>query len=209
MKKEAIIISSLLLAISGNFHSKSLALEDEEKKPDYIMDTSGIGNSENGVLRSEQLLELGSLTPGALSIEGEQSLRQGSLDRALTVLQRSVELAPLDMDVRILYAQTLEKKLAMYRGKNKKDLKNFIVKQWLFVYRKAEFFDQKMLALNSIYTFTGAKPKRFENDAKFLARAKKVESLKVAEKAKDSKQPENHSNPDLDTELVESKQPLF
>lgn len=192
--------------------------DEEEKTPDYIMDTSNIGNSDSGVLRSEQLLELGSLTPGALSIEGEQSLRQGSIDRALTVLQRSVELAPLDMDVRILYAQTLEKKYAMQKGKKDPKLFNFLVKQWLFVYNKSEYFDQKMLGLNSVVSLTGSKPRRWESNAKFLARVLKDENGKskvaLAENgktpAKTTKKPKKKDDDmDLDTELTQSKQQAF
>jgi hypothetical protein len=142
----------------------------KEKDPDYIMDTSKIGESENGVIRSEQLMELGTLTPGALSLEGEQSLREGSIDRALTVMQRSVELAPMDIDMRILYAQTLEKKLMMEKDKKDPTLYNFIVKQWFFVYQKSEYYDQKMQGWSRVKQLTGTVPKRFEKPQKFLAR---------------------------------------
>ncbi len=217
MNKNAIIFVCLLLTIVGIgsgigpvFAEEQKA--SEEKTPDYIMDTSDIGNSDNGILRSEQLLELGSLTPGALSIEGEQSLRQGSIDRALKVLQRSVELAPLDMDVRILYAQTLEKKLAMKNDKKDPRLFNFTVKQWLFVYNKAEYYDQKMLGLNNIVSLTGTKPKRWESNAKFLARVMRDESGKPKIALKDTdKKPAKPAKKktdemDLDTELTQSRQ---
>jgi hypothetical protein len=219
MNKTGIIVFSFLLTIGGigSSYVPIFAAEqkspEEQKTPDYIMDTSDIGNSDNGVLRSEQLLELGSVTPGALSIEGEQSLRQGSLNRALTVLQRSVELAPLDMDVRILYAQTLEKKLAMQKDKRDPKLFNFLVKQWLFVYNKAEFYDQKMLGLNAVFTLTGTKPKRWENNTKFLARVLRDENNKPKVAVKDKQPPkklkkksDDDDNFDLDTELTQSKQ---
>ncbi len=219
MNKTAIIITSLLLTIGGvGSNNVPIFAEDqksaeEQKTPDYIMDTTDIGNSDNGVLRSEQLLELGSLTPGALSIEGEQSLRQGSLNRALTVLQRSVELAPLDMDVRILYAQTLEKKLAMQKDKKDPKLFNFLVKQWLFVYNKSEYYDQKMLGLDSIVNLTKTKPRHWENNKKFLARVMRDENnkSKVTVKDKDIKpakhfKKKDNDDMDLDTELTQSKQ---
>ena len=144
--------------------------DKETKVPDYIMDTSDIGESNNGTIRSEQLLELGSLTPGGLTLEGEQSLKQGSIDRALTVLQRSVEMAPLDMDARTLYAQTLEKKLMMQKDKKDPTLYNFIIKQWYFVYQKSDYLDQKMQGWSRLKELTGTVPKMWEKPKKFLAR---------------------------------------
>ena len=167
MNKFQTIALSLLIIAGTNITTCALAapVDTEEKDPDYIMDTSKIGNTDNGYVRSEQFLELGSPTPSALSMEGAQSLRSGSIDRALTVLQRAVEMAPLDLDNRILYAETLEKKLM-----SDPKLFNFIVKQWFFIYQKAEFYDHKYAALNHLVDLTGTQPKRFENAQKFLAR---------------------------------------
>ncbi len=144
--------------------------DKDVKDPDYIMDTSQIGESNNGTVRSEQLLELGSLTSGGLTLEGEQSLKEGSIDRALTVLQRSVELAPMDIDARILYAQTLERKLMMERDKKDPTLFNFLIKQWFFVYQKSDYLDQKMLGWGHLRDLTGTNPKMFEKPQKFFAR---------------------------------------
>jgi len=105
----------------------------------------------------------------------------GNLDRALTVLQRSVEMAPLDMDGRILYAEALEKKLLKQEEKDP-ILYNFLVKQWLFVYKKSEFADQAMQGLQHLTSLTGTQPKRFESIPKFLVRVLLPEdgSTKVA-----------------------------
>ena len=147
----------------------------------YIMDTSGIGKSHNGVISSDQILELGMKTPNALSLEGEQSLRMGHLDRAIMVLQRSVEMAPLDVDGRITYATALEQKLV---GQKERDpaLFNYCVKQWLFVAKKAEFPDQQAQGRVHIYNLTGTVPKLWESDRKFLSRVLLPEdgSVKVA-----------------------------
>jgi hypothetical protein len=156
-----ILITSGMLAITC-----PLAIAADSETPDYIKDTSDIGQAEDGYIRSEQLLELGSPTPGALTLEGEQSLRQGSLK----VFQRSVELAPGDIDARTLYAQTLEKKLMAQKGKKDPALYNFIIKQWLFIYLKSEYFDQKMEGLSHVIELTGTQPKRFEREQKFLSR---------------------------------------
>jgi hypothetical protein len=135
----------------------------------YIMDTSGIGRSHNGVVRSDQFLELGMGSANALRLEGESSLRNGHLDRAITVLQRSVEMAPMDMDGRILYSQALEQKLISQKERNP-SLFNFLVKQWLFVAKKAEFADQAMIGRAHLMNLTGVAPKMFEKEPKYLAR---------------------------------------
>src|SRR5690349_20958257 len=113
----------------------------QAKDADFIVDTDSIGKSDNGVISSDQMLELGVPTSNGLRLEGEQSLRYGSLDRAIMVLQRSVEMSPMDMDGRIMYAEALEKKL-MKQKERDPVLFNFLIKQWLFVAKKAEFYDQ-------------------------------------------------------------------
>ena len=138
-------------------------------KDDWFMDTSSIGKSHNGVVNSDQILELGMSGPNALRLEGEQALRMGHLDKALTVLQRSVEQAPMDIDTRIMYAQALEQKLI---GQKQRDpaLFNFVVKQWLFVAKKSEFADQTMTGRSHLANLTGVAPRMFESEGKFLAR---------------------------------------
>lgn len=141
----------------------------EARGDDFIMDTDCIGKSNNGVVTSDQFLELGVPTSNALRLEGEQSMRIGNLDRALTVLQRSVEMAPMDIDGRILYGEALEKKLLKQKKRDPK-LYNFIVKQWLYVAKKAEFADQQMIGVNHLMGLTGTRPGRWEKEPKFLAR---------------------------------------
>lgn len=136
---------------------------------DYIVDTSDIGVDTHGVVNSDQFLELGVPSANGLRIEGEQSMRLGNLDRAIMVLQRSVELAPLDMDGRIMYAEALEKKLIKQKDRDPA-LYNFIIKQWLFVLKKAEFADHSMQGYSHLVKLCGTTPKRWEKEDKFLNR---------------------------------------
>ncbi|MBX9880058.1 MAG: hypothetical protein K2Y22_16490 [Candidatus Obscuribacterales bacterium] len=165
----------LLLAVSTLLTAPAWAAdadddgEEKEKKPSYIRDTSSIGQSRNGVVAADQILELGVLTPNSLQLQAEQSLRMGNLDRALMVLQRCVEMAPLDVEARMTYSQALEQVLTKQKKRDPK-LFNFLVKQWLFVAKKAEFPDQKMQAYSKLYDLTGAAPGRFERADKYLAR---------------------------------------
>ena len=171
MPKKALI----LLAVSVMLAPRANAGDD------FIMDTSSIGRSHNGVVSSEQFLELGMRTPSALRLEGENSLRMGNLDRAIMVLQRSVEMAPADMDGRILYAQALEQKLV---GQKERDpaLFNFCVKNWLYVAKKAEFPDQAFQGRSHLINLTGVMPGLFESERRFLAKVLLPEdgSTKVA-----------------------------
>jgi len=148
---------------------------------DFIMDTSSIGKSHGGVITSDQFLELGMRSANALRLEGENALRMGHTDHAITVLQRSVEMAPLDMDGRILYAQALEKKLI---GQQERDprLFNFCVKQWLFVAKKADFPDQKLQGRQHLINMTGMAPKLWESGQRYLLKVLLPEdgSTKVA-----------------------------
>jgi hypothetical protein len=134
---------------------------------DFIVDTDGIGKSHNGVVRSDQFLELGEQSPNALTLEGEQCLRMGHLDRAIMLFQRTVELAPLDVDARVNYANALEKKLVAQKDRDPA-LFNFLVKQWLFIMKKAEFADVMMQGRAHLYDLTGKVPTKFESNVKYL-----------------------------------------
>ncbi len=136
---------------------------------DIVVDTSEIGRSHHGVVSSDQFLELGVPSANGLRIEGEQAMRLGKLDRAIMVLQRSIELAPMDMDGRILYAEALEKKLIRSKPRDPA-LYNYVVKQWLFVAKSAEFADQGMQGFNHLMKVCGTVPKKWEKEKKFLSR---------------------------------------
>lgn len=163
---------AVLLAVSTLLSAPAWAESDEDEKdekPSYIRDTSSIGQSRNGVVAADQILELGILTSNSLQLQAEQSLRMGNLDRAIMVLQRCVEMSPLDVEARMTYAQALEQSLTKQKKRDPK-LFNFVIKQWLFIAKKAEFPDQKMQAYSKLFELTGSTPGRFERTDKFLAR---------------------------------------
>ncbi|MBX9687240.1 MAG: tetratricopeptide repeat protein [Candidatus Obscuribacterales bacterium] len=151
--------------------SPACMAHDDEEKDAWIMDTSEIGKSRNGIIRNDQILEMGVPTASALQLEGESSMRMGQLDRAIVALQRAIELAPLDPDKRLLYAEALEKKLMSQKQKDRDPrFYNFVVKQWLFILQKADFPDQKVQAGSHLVALTGTSPRMFEKPHKFLAR---------------------------------------
>lgn len=158
----------------------SMALPACAEDTEFLKDTDSIGKT-NGVIMSDQMLELGMVSSNALRIEGEQAMRLGNTDRAIQVLQRSVEMAPLDMDGRMLYATALEKKLFKQK-KHDRDPKlyNYLVKQWYFIYKKCDFADQKMQAYQHLIQLTGAGPKMLERQKKYLSRVLIPEDGSVA-----------------------------
>lgn len=170
-------IRNIAIAVGIALSSSVSAFADDS----FIVNTDSIGKSQNGAIMSDQLLELGSPSSDNLRLEGEQSLRFGNLDKAIMVLQRSVELEPMDLDGRIMYAGALEKKLRRQKDRDPK-LFNFVVKQWLFVAKKSEFEDQITQALGHVQELTGTIPKRWESERKFLNRVMIPEdgSVKVA-----------------------------
>jgi hypothetical protein len=130
---------------------------------------------------SDRLLELGTQTPEALRLEGEQSMRNGNYDKAISLLKKSVELSPSDMDGRLLCAEAMEKKLLKQQDKDPV-LFNALVKQWYVVAKKANFLDQQMQGRSHLTMLTGSAPGRFDTEKRFLSRVLIPEdgSVKVA-----------------------------
>jgi hypothetical protein len=138
---------------------------------DYEVDTSEIGRDTQGVVTSGQILELGVPSANGLRMEGENYLKSGHLEQAIIVLQKSVEMAPNDVDGRILYGEALEKKL-LHQNPRDRDpsLYNFVIKQWLVVAKSGEFADQMQQGYNHLLKLTGTFPKRREKERKYLER---------------------------------------
>ena len=165
MRTKLISIAALMLGISG-----TAALAAGDDSPDWIKDTSGVGRDVNGVVRSDQLLELGVASPGGMQLEGENLMKLGNIEEALLSLQKAVEMAPMDMDKRTLYAQALEKKLLKQKDHKDPALYNFLVKQWLYILKHSEFADQTMEARAHLISVCGSIPKPLESSKGFLAR---------------------------------------
>jgi hypothetical protein len=192
LKKVATIILAAAFVVAPMAKAENLDWLNEDKDksqlPDWIKDTSSVGQDHDGVVYSNQILELGSAPSSGLQLEGESMLRRGDLDGALMVAQKAVEQAPLDMEKRILYSQCLEKKLLQSKKKDPA-LYNFLVKQWLFIYKKAEFVDHTMAAKGHLSHLCGTVPKNFEREKTFLARVLITEDTAPAAKVAAVKKP--------------------
>jgi hypothetical protein len=106
---------------------------------------------------SNHILQLGGQKADDLKLEGEEALRYGDLEKALVTLRKALELAPSNMDSRLLYVEALEKKLRSQKDRDPK-LYNATVKQWAYIFKKAEFPDQKVQAQKHLETLTGSAP---------------------------------------------------
>ena len=137
------------------------------KNHSYLMDTSNIGKSQNGMIMSNQILELGVVTPSALRLQGEQAIRIGNFRRAIQVLQKAVQMNPMDMDGRVLYATALEKKLISQKKRDPR-LYNYVLKQWTFVFKHSEFPDQKIQGRNHLINLAGRAPRWHESVGRYL-----------------------------------------
>jgi hypothetical protein len=138
-------------------------------KDNFFIDTTAVNKGSLGAVSSDQLLDLGTPTADSLRMSGEQYLRMGDVDKAIVALQKSVEMSPSDMDGRILYATALEKKLKSQENRDPQ-LYNFLVKQWLYVQKKADFLNQNAQGQAHLVALTGTSPRKYESRDRFLSR---------------------------------------
>ncbi len=158
--KKQLLLAMLLAALSQPVLARD---------SDFSQDTTPIAHREQSLVSSDQLLDIGTSTSSALRLEGEQSMRFNNIDRAVLVLGKSVEMSPADMDGRILYAEALEKKLMRQKTQDPQ-LHNLVVKQWLYIAKKADYMDQKMQGTKHLSSLTGQRPRMWETEDRFLAR---------------------------------------
>jgi len=146
------------------------------------------GALKGGVINSNQMMELGMITPNSLLMEGEKALYSGDADRAIIVLRRSLDRNYEDADTHMLLARALEMKLQRQHERDP-ELFNECVKEWLIVMRN-EAGDEKgegahginilghyyadeehgIDAKRHLVKLTGFAPKPWETSNKYLKR---------------------------------------
>ncbi|PWT97220.1 MAG: hypothetical protein C5B53_08395 [Candidatus Melainabacteria bacterium] len=146
------------------------------------------GALKGGTINSNQLLELGMVSPRSLVIEGEKALYSGDPDRAITVLHRSLDRDYEDADAHTFLARALEMKLKS-QAERDPELYNECVKEWLVVLRNHsgmergegahginilghlyEDEEHGVDARKHLVKLTGYAPKPWETSAKYLKR---------------------------------------
>ena len=97
---------TLLAALALVMIRPCLAVDETEEE---FVPTEGA--LKGGTINSNQLLELGMVSPRSLVMEGEKALYSGDPDRAITVLHRSIDRDYEDADAHTFLARALEMKL--------------------------------------------------------------------------------------------------
>jgi hypothetical protein len=172
-----------------------LADDDTNDKPASENESSSINTS---LLGSRM-----TASATALQFEGERALEVGNLERALTLLKRSMEIDDDDCNTRLIYAKTLEAKLRTQQERDPELFKE-CVKEWLIVMRD-EVGDQKgvgihgvsflnsyyddedreMLAKKHLIKLAGSAPRAWETDAHYLAKVLRPSAALVKGKVVD------------------------
>lgn len=161
------------------------SLAVDETKPEYVPSEGAI---KGGVINSNQMLQLGMVTPRSLLLEGEKALYAGDADRAITVLRRSIDRDNEDADAHMFLARALEMKLKA-QAERDPQLYNECVKEWLLVMRNhvgaekgegahginvlGHFWEDEEHGIDArhhLRKLTGFAPKPWETSAKYLKR---------------------------------------
>lgn len=167
---------------SAGEHRKEFA-----EKQDRIIESSA---EHPGYITSDQLLNFDHTSGDSVLFQAEIAKRHGDLEKAITLARRSLDMAPGNMDAHCFYADVLESKL---RKQTERDPEMFetCVKEWLIVLRNKvgdeagmnahgigvpfigtfyEDEDHTIKARQHLVKLTGAAPKGWETDNKYLKR---------------------------------------
>jgi hypothetical protein len=176
------LASSLIVAIVA-FCPPGFAVDETDSE---FVPTEGA--LKGGTINSNQLMELGMVTPKSLVLEGEKALYAGDPDRAITVLRRSIDRDFDDADAHMFYARALEMKLKAQHEKDP-DTYNQCIKEWLIVMRNhsgdergegahginvlGHFYEDEEHGIDArrhLVKLTGYAPRPWETSAKYLRR---------------------------------------
>jgi hypothetical protein len=136
---------------------------------DGFSDKSEFGHVYNGKesISSDQILDLSTNTSGSMSIAADQAERNGNTARTVNAFKKAIDLNPEDYETRIKFATYLENKLRKQKNPNAK-LFNYIVSQWLLVYKKDLFDDEKQLSLSHLQGLCGRAPQPYQTIKGYL-----------------------------------------
>lgn len=181
------MLRSLIAGVLGlGFSATCLScLATDETASDFVRSEGAV---KGGVVDSNQMLNLGMITPASLLMEGEKALSNGDADRAIIVLRRSLDKNDNDADTHMLYAKALEMKLKSQHEKDP-EIYNDCVREWLIVMRNhagaekgegafginvlGHFYqdeDHGIDAKRHLIKLTGYAPKPWETSNKYLKR---------------------------------------
>lgn len=168
--------------------------------PDWLSD----GNSlPKGVVSNDNVMVKQDSSPFSLTVAAERALKSDKPDKAIELIQRSLELNKEDLEAHMIYAMALERKLSKQATEDPV-LFNRCVKEWLSVLRnsygeeKGETFhgigipglngkwfedeDRQRPARQHLIKLTGFSPKPWETNEKFLTKVQRSGETSVSAK---------------------------
>lgn len=168
--------------------------------PAYSQSTAGLAQTKSkGYITMDEVL-VHTKNSRQLVMIGKQAIRRGEYERAIKVLNKAIQLNYDDIDAHLHLGEALQDKL---EDQEEKDPYVFekCLKEYLLVYR-GEVGEEKgltfkglgfmtdryadeergIIAKKNIVKLTGAAPKMWETDNKFIARMLKKEGLSVSGK---------------------------
>jgi hypothetical protein len=152
------------------------------------------------VTSMEAFSSSGHATATTYSMAAEWAMKHKNYNQAIKLCQEAIDKDSDDIDIHMMYAQCLQKKLKTQVEKDP-ELFNKCVKEWVMVYKNevgdekgmsykgatlpfmTEFYkdeDRSIPAKQSLITLTGTVPKYNETTAKFLKRVGKPASTSVS-----------------------------
>jgi hypothetical protein len=176
----------LMLVLCGVSSNSAIADEDySEYHPVHSM---------------EAFTSLGEQTAVSYSMAAEYQMKNKNYNAAIKLCQEAIDKDNDDVDIHMIYAKCLQKKLKTQVEKDP-ELFNKCVKEWVMVYKNevgdekgmsykgatlpfmTKFYedeDRSIPARQSLITLTGTVPKYNETTAKFLKRVSKPASTSVS-----------------------------
>ena len=112
---------------------------------------------------------ISSMNPADLRARALACLKQGEADAAIKLVERAIEMQPEDLDGRQTYAQALENKV-MAQTEPDSHLFNQCLRQWYFIYKKAEYSELVKLAAGHLQELTGKSPYIWPGAKMYLSR---------------------------------------
>lgn len=109
------------------------------------------------------------MSPTDLRNRASTYLKRDELDKAIELIERSIELQPEDTEGRQIYADALEKKLKTQTDPDPHTF-NQCIKQWYYLYKNAEYPEMVNLAVNHLKNITGKSPYVWPTAKMYLSR---------------------------------------
>lgn len=161
-------------ATADSTAAESAATDSTAPAADSTTDESTAGGStkesrsRNNMVVPTALLTKGSNNSRQLRAHADLYIKRGNIDESLKLLEQAMEINPSDSDTRLAYAIALEKKVL---GQSPKDphTYNLCIKQWLYLYKSAEFLEDNQMAANHLKGLCGEAPKRLQTAKAYLA----------------------------------------